>query len=71
MLSKWHVTGLESGKVFNRLQKYIFRTAENQGQFLKLIQNVTKMSCDWNRNKKVFKSLQTCIIRIAKKQEQF
>ena len=31
-------------KVFKRLQKYIIRIAENQGQFLKLIQNVIKMT---------------------------
>ena len=47
-LSKWRVTGIESGKVFRRLQKYIIRIAENQVQFLKLIQNVIKMTCDWN-----------------------
>ena len=42
MLSKWHVTGIESGKVFKRLQKYIIRIAEKQVQFLKLIQSVIK-----------------------------
>ena len=46
MLSNWHVTGVDSGKVFKRLRKYIIRTAQNQGQFLKLIQNVIKMACD-------------------------
>ena len=48
MLSKWHVTGIESGKVFKRLQKYIIRIAENQVQFLNLIQNIIKMTCNWN-----------------------
>ena len=52
MLSKWHVTGIESRKVFKSLQKYIIRTSEKQGQFLKLIQNVIKMTCDWIRIKK-------------------
>ena len=42
MLSKWHMTRIESEKVFEPLQKYINRIAENQGQFLKLIQNVIK-----------------------------
>ena len=35
MLSKWHVTEIESGEVFKRLEKYIIQNAENQGQFLK------------------------------------
>ena len=36
-VSKCYQTGLwlESGKVFKRLQKYIIRIADNQGQFLK------------------------------------
>ena len=52
MLSKLHVTGIESGEVFKRLEKYIIQIAKNQGQFLKLLQNVIKMACDWNRIKK-------------------
>ena len=48
MISKWHVTGIESGKVFKRLLKYIIRIAENQVHFLKLIQNVIQKICDWN-----------------------
>ena len=36
-----------------------------------MFQIVIKMACDWNRMKKAFKSLQKCISRIAKKQEQF
>ena len=36
-----------------------------------MFQNVIKMSCDWNRKKKKFKSLHKCIIRFAKKQGQF
>ena len=46
MLSKRQVTGIESRKVFKRRQKSIIRIAENQGQFLKLIQNVITMACD-------------------------
>ena len=42
MISKWRVTGIELGKVFKRLQKYIIRIAEKQVQFLKLIQSVIK-----------------------------
>ena len=42
MISKWRVTGIESGKMFERLQKYIIRIAEKQVQFLKLIQSVIK-----------------------------
>ena len=61
MLSKWHMTGIESGKQFKRLQKYINRNAINQGQFLILIQNVIKMACDCNRTKEsVQKSAELC-----------
>ena len=62
MSTKCHVTGIQSKKVFKRLHKYIFRIAENQGQLLKLIQNVIKMACNWNRIRKVVKCLQTYII---------
>ena len=68
MLSKLHMTGIESGKQFKRLQKYINRNAINQGQFLKLIQNVIEMACNWNRIRKVVKCLQKYIIRSVKKQ---
>ena len=47
----WLVAGIESGKVFKRLQKYIIRITDNQRQFLKIIQNVIKMTSDWNRIK--------------------
>ena len=45
MLSKWHVTGIESGKVFKSLQKCIIRIAKKQEQFQKVYH---KMLSQWH-----------------------
>ena len=72
MLSEWHVTGIESGKVFKSLQKYIIRIAKKQGQFQKLsFEKLTKRNVTGIETGKVLKSLQKYIIRIANKQGHF
>ena len=69
MLSKWHVTGFESRKVFKSLQKCIIRKAKMQEQFQKLYH---KMLSQWQmtgiESGKVVKCLQNYIIQRAKKQ---
>ena len=69
MLSNWHVTGIESRKVFKSLQKCIIRIAKKQKQFQKLYH---EMLSQWQmtgiESGKVCKCLQKYIIRSAKKQ---
>ena len=69
MLSKWHVTGFESGKVFKSLQKCIFRIAKKQEQFQKLCHKIlSQWQMTGMKSGKVGTSLRKYIFRSAKKQ---
>ena len=67
MLSKWHVTGIESGEVVKCLQKYIIRSAKMQGWFQKLcFKMLSKRHVTGIESGKMVKCLQKYIIRNAK-----
>ena len=66
------MAGIESGKVFNSLQKYIIGIAKKQDQFQKLCFKITtKWHVTGMESEKVIKSLQKNIIRKARKQGHF
>ena len=71
MLSKWHVTRIESGKLVKCLQNISFEGLRSKDSFKNYVSKCYQNGMNWNRIKKVVKCLQKCIIRIAKKQEQF
>ena len=64
------MTGIESGKVFKCLQKYIIRIAKNQRQFLKLFSKMlSKGHVTGIESEKVLKSMQKYILQFAKKKQ--
>ena len=72
MVSKWHVNGFESGKVFISLQKCIFRIAKKQEQSQKLYHKIiSQRQMTGMESGKVGKCLQKYNNRSAKKQGEF